>query len=42
MSITNKKSIQDKKLDIDNETITDDKVISNHFNKLFSSVQGSN
>ena len=38
MSVTNKKLIQSIKLNIDNETITDDKVISNHFNKLFSSI----
>ena len=38
MSVTNKKSIQDINLNIDNETITDDNVISNHFNKFFSSI----
>ena len=27
-------------LKIDNETITDDKVISNHFNNFFSSISG--
>ena len=31
MSVTNKKSIQNIILNIDNETLTDDKVISNHF-----------
>ena len=40
MSVTNKKSIQNINLNIDNETITDDKVISNHFNKFFSSIAG--
>ena len=40
MSVTNKKSIQNINLNIDNETITDDKVIFNHFNKLFSSIAG--
>ena len=40
MSVTNKKSIQNISLNKDNETITDDKVISNHFNKFFSSVAG--
>ena len=40
MSITNKKSIQNINLNIDIETITDDKVISNHFNKSFSSIAG--
>ena len=38
MSVTNKKSIQNINLNIDNETVTDDKVISNHFNKFFSSI----
>ena len=28
-------------LNIDNETIIDDKVISNHFNEFFSSVAGT-
>ena len=37
VSVTNKKSIQNINLNIDNDTITDDKVISNHFNKFFSS-----
>ena len=40
MSVTNKKSIQNINLNIDNETITDDKVIPNHFNKFFSSIAG--
>ena len=40
MSVTNKKSIQSINLNIDNETITGDKVIYNHFNKLFSSITG--
>ena len=40
MSITNKKSMQNINLNIDNETITDDKVISNRFNKFFSSIAG--
>ena len=35
-SVTNKKLIQNINLNIDNDTITDDKVISNHFNKFFS------
>ena len=39
-SVTNKKSIQNVNLNIDNETITVDKVISNHFNKFFSSIAG--
>ena len=38
VSVTNKKSIQNINLNIDNETITDDKVISNHFKKFFSSI----
>ena len=37
MSIINKKPIQNLNLTIDNETITDDTVIYNHFNKLFNS-----
>ena len=37
VSVTNKKSIHSINLNIDNETITDDKVFSNHFNKFFSS-----
>ena len=40
MSVTNKKSIQNIILNIDNETITADKVNSNHFNKFFSSIAG--
>ena len=40
MSVTNKKSIQNINLHIDNETITDDKVISSHFYKFFSSTAG--
>ena len=40
LTVTNKSSIQSISLNIDNETITDD-VISNHFNKLFSSVAGN-
>ena len=39
-SVTNKKLIQNIDLNIDNDTITDDKVISNHFNKFFSSIAG--
>ena len=35
-----KKSIQNINLNIGNETITDDKVISNHFNKFFNSIAG--
>ena len=34
MSVTNKKSIQNINLNIDNGTITDDKVISNHFSSI--------
>ena len=37
MSIINKKPIQNLNLTIDNETITDDTVIYNHFNKFFNS-----
>ena len=40
VSITNKKSIQNINLNIGNETITDDKVISNDFNKFFRSIAG--
>ena len=40
MSVTNKKSIQNINLHIDNETITDDKVISSHLYKFFSSTAG--
>ena len=36
--ITNKTLIKNISLNIDNETITGDKVISNHFNKFSSSV----
>ena len=32
--------MQNTNLDIDNETATDDKVISNHLNKFISSVAG--
>ena len=39
MSVTNKKSIQNINLNID-EAITDDNIISNHFNKFFSSIAG--
>ena len=38
MSVTNKKSIQKINLNIGNETITDDQVISDHFDKFFSSI----
>ena len=38
--VTNKKSIQNINLKIHNETITNDNVISNHFNKFFSSIAG--
>ena len=38
LSVTSKSSIQSISLNIDNETITDDEIISNHFNKFFSSV----
>ena len=40
MSVTNKKSIQNINLNINNETITDDKVISNHFSTFFSFIAG--
>ena len=40
VSVTNKKFIQNINFNIDNENITDDKVISNYFNKFFSSVAG--
>ena len=36
----NKTSIQNISLNIDSETITDDKVITNHFIKFLSSVSG--
>ena len=38
VSTKNKNSIQNISLNIYNKTTTDDKVISNHFNKFFSSV----
>ena len=38
MSVTNKSSIQSISLNKDNETITDDEIISNHLNKFFTSV----
>ena len=38
MSVTNKKSIKNINLNIDNEIITDEKVISNYFNRFFSSI----
>ena len=41
LSVTNKSSIQNISLNIDNETITDDEITSNHFNKFFSSVAGN-
>ena len=40
VSVTNKKSVQNINFNTDNETITDDKVISNYFNKFFSSIAG--
>ena len=48
-SVTNKSSIQSISLNIDNdeiyidndEQITDDEIISNRYNKLFSSVPGN-
>ena len=40
VSVTNKKSIQNVSLNINNKTITDDNVISNHFTKFFSYVAG--
>ena len=40
VSATNKKSIQKINFKIDNEIITDDKVICYHFNKFFSSIVG--
>ena len=40
MSVTSKKSLQNINLNKDNETMIDDKVISNHFNKFFSSITG--
>ena len=41
MSVKNKGSIQSIISNIDNETITDGEIISNHFNKFFSSVAGN-
>ena len=41
LSVTNKSSIQSISLNIDNDTITDDEIISNHFNKFFSAVAGN-
>ena len=41
LNVTNKSSIQSISLNIDNETITDDEIISNHFNKFFSAVAGN-
>ena len=41
LSVTGKSSIQSISLNIDNETITNDEIISNHFNKFFSSVAGN-
>ena len=41
MSVKNKGSIQSIISNIDNETITDGEMISNHFNKFFSSVAGN-
>ena len=41
LSVTCKSSIQSISLNIDNETITNDEIISNHFNKFFSSVAGN-
>ena len=41
LSLTNKSSIQSISLNIYNETITDDEIISNHYNKFFSSVPGN-
>ena len=38
MSVTNKSPIQSISLNKDNETITDDEIVSNHFNKFFTSV----
>ena len=40
VSVTNKKSMQNTNLNIDNETATDDKVIFNHLNKFISSMAG--
>ena len=41
LSVTCKSSIQSISLNIDNEIITNDEIISNHFNKFFSSVAGN-
>ena len=41
LSAKNKGSIQSIISNIDNETITDGEIISNHFNKFFSSVAGN-
>ena len=41
LSVKNKGSIQSIISNIDNETITDGEIISNHFNKFFSSVAGN-
>ena len=41
VSVTNKKSIQNINLNIDNKTITDDEVISDHFNKFFDYIAGN-
>ena len=38
LSVTNKSPIQSISLNKDNETITDDEIVSNHFNKFFTSV----
>ena len=38
VNVTNKNSIQNLSLNINDETITDNKVISNYFQKFFSSV----
>ena len=38
--VINKKTIQNIILNVYNETITDNNVISNHFNKFFSSIAG--
>ena len=38
VNVTNKNSIQKISLNINDETITDNKVISNYFKKFFSSV----
>ena len=38
VNVTNKNSIQNISLNINDETTTDNKVISNYFKKFFSSV----